>query len=877
MNKWADLWESHVRAGKTPEQATALVQQAQQDEAYKPTGPKIAAESTLATRDKAPQRADADWSAVKGAARQVGHGATFGFADEIEAGARRVLPLSPSDHGKSYEDIRNGIRDDNQQFTQDHPYVAIGANIAGGALTGGALLKAAKSAPVVARALNASGLVPKAEATATMGQRIGAGMKAGMAAGALSGAGVADEMGDVGKGVVAGGVGGALAGGVFSGAAELIRSGRNALGSIGQRGVALTAGPIRSRVRADAPDVAGARRVLSTMGRTGKKVDDLAAWNATADAPDILAEGIGERGIRDLRTARSVGHAAPDQIETGLTTRARGEVDRVRQAVRDAIGEPVDDEAYKVAKRLEAQTSAAPVFDQAIEGVKISDPRVVDLLQRPSGGSAYDATVRGFANRGQSLPSRAAILKGASPAAEDVASVPLRGASSKTDGMTEEAVLGMDKAAMRSYRPRVTAENIGKLSDKDLSVEHAYLSQMQGEDAAKAAIRDSQEYAEYFSLKAVGNHEDARGLVEQMGYDPATFADQVARDAAGAAKRMNDRAPLLERLQAEMERRGVAPEMPADAATTASRSVAGRGAVSVPERGGELPTLDAKAIQRWKLELDDEIARLEGKEGGSSSQRMRELVGVRDEVENLLYEHANKAEDGSSLWGQAQRTYAKPMQEAEGFARGQRVGRTMYPADKERLMTDPHAESVAKGVGNTLHEDLARLQEGDAGRVQNPAPVVMGSERADARLAVATRGNEAAMGSIRRAGTNAANRLRTRQIVTGGSQTADKLSDIADQSVDPAALIRAAQSPLSAITSLVGRVGNGVQRQLTGANMDEAAKLLMAGLPGQMTRQEAIDALRRMEPALIKQLERQLVTRGATSGAAVRQIGANGR
>ncbi len=775
----------------------------------------------------------ADLTALKGTAREFAQGATFGLADEAEAGLRALGP-------RTYADLSQEIGTERDQFRDEHGGLAIAANVAGGLVTGGA---AAKAIPGLA-ALKA----PGANLMRVGGRMYDAAAK-GAAMGLVSGGASArdgERMQGALAGAAFGGVGGVAIAGGTDAVKGMARLARNAM-----RGPSAAVLPSTQE--------AGQLRVLANLSRSNKTPDDLAAWHATADAPDILAEGVGERGIRDVRTARAIGNTAPDRIEDALTDRARGEVGRVKTALRDAIGGPVDDAALIAGKRTEAQTAAKPLYDQAIKGVSVTDPRVVDFLQRPSLARAYKEAQRMAADDGEVMPSIAQILERVKPSADDLDDVTVGAAArraTKADGLTDDAMGAMSKAEMRSYRPSV--KDLSKASDKQLEVEHMYLSQQHGEDQALAALRESPEYAEYLSLKNVGNHEDARGIVEQMGYDPATFADVIARDAAGAAKRVADRAPKLEALAAELERRGVKVE---------PYTMPGRGAVSVPEHGGEIPTLSAKSIQRWKLAMDDQIARLEGMKGGTSTNRYRQAVQLRDEVENLLYEHANKADDGASLWGKAQGAYAKPMQEADAFAEGQLRGRSMQPSDVPRMQEGPHADWRAKGVGNTIHEDLDRLGDGAAGPVRNPAPTVMGSEQARARMQVATGGNREQQAAVERAASNAARRLRTRQIVTGNSQTAEKLSDIADQSVDATTLAKVATSPLSALGRMAAKRVEGAQRRLIGGDMDAAAELLMAGAPGHMSRAEAIKILQTQAPAFLQRFASQ-ANRAAVAGNA---------
>jgi len=670
-----------------------LAQHPQPSDPYKPTGPKIAAESTLATRDKAPQRADADWSAVKGTARQVGQGATFGFADEIEAGARRVLPLSPSDHGKSYEDIRNGIRDDNQQFTQDHPYVAIGANVAGGALTGGALLKAAKSAPVIARALNASGLVPKAEATATMGQRIGAGMKAGGAAGALSGAGVADELSDVPMSAGLGGLGGVAAGGLFTGGAEVFRGARNLAAGVAQRG---QSGPIRRVIQAESPEMGGARRVLSSLGRGNATVDDLAASSLTAPQDAALAELVPDnQGVRSLRIARNVGRER-DAIDKSLGERAAEAPSRYAQTIANESGVPDGMDAKSVAQKAKDAVST----------------RVEELF-----GKAY-------------------------------------------------------------AQPDVSAKPILKTVEK------------------------------LNSLK-------------------------LGREALSRAGELSNASDALQNID--------------------------------PQN----PTISVANLHYLRQGLD---YALDIAEHDGDAQMVRILSEQRNTVDRAFKSAGGKlARRADRLWEQANAT-------GESFALGEQSQAAKTKQGMVRLKMDARdPQAFQQGAASKQLQGVDLTPDGGGGQTRNPVMSTVGSKTVRARSSLGY-GNAEKFGNVRKEAENIVSQNRTRNAVSGNSTTAANFSEMADEFMsDPGKMISAAVNPMSLPRVILERVWQGGSKGINAAQATEMGKLLSAGLPGQMTRDEAIAILRRMEPALVKQLERQLVTRGATSGAAVRQIGGNGR
>jgi len=836
------------RAGYTDEEIDAFLGAV---DPLKPTTPRQASESTTATRDRAPARADADLTYAKGLARQGAQGASFGFADEIEAGLRSM-------GGRPYKEIRNEVRDDNATFARENPLASIAANVVGGVATGGGLLKAASVAPKVGRALSATGLLPKASATATMAQRIGQGVKAGAAAGAVGGAGVAEESGDVWKSAAIGaGLGGAT-GGLLSSGIEAFRGARNVVGAIGQGD--RTAGPIRRAIRADAPEDAGAQRVLRTIGRTGKTLDDVAAQQA--DDPDILAEVIGTRGVRQLRTARSIGDQAPEQIESGLTERARNEVGRVRGVVTREVGEAVDDAAYVAGKKVEAQTNAGPLYEKAVEGRTLTDRRVLDLIERPGARSAYDDAVRLAANDGVPMPPAKVVMQRgqAKPSGDDL---PTR-APGKADQMDDDALANLSQSDLRGVRRQVGS--LSKLSDKELDAELMYLRNAQGADEARAAFRQSKEYAEYSSQKSIGLDEDARGMMSEMGFtDPNDFA-QVARDAALAEKLARERAPKIAAVEKELARRQAAfGDIPDDAVTTPSATVKPRDAVALPDEANAptLPTLDAKHVQYWKFGLDAKIARLEGMPGGAASKEYSQLIQQRNAVEDLLFEHA----DG---WDAAQQAYAKPMQEADAFRDGVKRGRTLQPADADGMLSAPNAAERSRGVANTIVEDLDRLGDGAAGPIRNPAQTVMGSEQSRARVKVATGGDAEKQRRIEDAASNAARRLQTKNVVMAGSQTFDKFADAAAEGMDVAEVVRGASNPLAAVGRAAAQGAAAVGRQTMGKTMDAAADLLMAGAPGRMTRAEALEILKRMEPAIVARLERQLASRGAAGSLAAR-------
>jgi hypothetical protein len=92
-----------------------------------------------------------DLPSLGGTVNQVAQGASLGFADEAQAGLLATIGVNLPESmgglpdsvtlGEAYRGIRDEIRSQNDQFAADHPKTAFTAQLAGGALTGGAGLQ----------------------------------------------------------------------------------------------------------------------------------------------------------------------------------------------------------------------------------------------------------------------------------------------------------------------------------------------------------------------------------------------------------------------------------------------------------------------------------------------------------------------------------------------------------------------------------------------------------------------------------------------------------------------------------------------------------------------------------------------------------------
>lgn len=137
------------------------------------------------------------YSGVAEGARSIAQGATFGFADELEAALR-----SGSISGQQYESIRNQLREQQKQFGYDNPVSSTVTEVGGAFAAPFAGFKLlGRAAPAVQEAITG---------TTTLG-RVGRGTAVGSTTGAITGAGTAEK--DVGlQSATSGAIGGILGG-----------------------------------------------------------------------------------------------------------------------------------------------------------------------------------------------------------------------------------------------------------------------------------------------------------------------------------------------------------------------------------------------------------------------------------------------------------------------------------------------------------------------------------------------------------------------------------------------------------------------------------------------------------------------------------------
>jgi len=172
------------------------------------------------------------WGGLGSAGMGAAQGLSFGFSDEIEAGARTLASkighwVDESNKEQDYDALVKEARQRYADAKDDNPnaFMAgdVGGSVAGAALTGG---------------------LGGGAAGAGLAGRVGAGLLSGAAAGAARGVGdgegLSDSLTRAGTGaMIGGGVGGVLpgAGALVRGAGDLTMGATNAIGNMGAKAV----------------------------------------------------------------------------------------------------------------------------------------------------------------------------------------------------------------------------------------------------------------------------------------------------------------------------------------------------------------------------------------------------------------------------------------------------------------------------------------------------------------------------------------------------------------------------------------------------------------------------------------------------------------
>ena len=242
-------------------------------------------------------------------------------------------------------------------------------------------------------------------------------------------------------------------------------------------------------------------------------------------------------------------------------------------------------------------------------------------------------------------------------------------------------------------------------------------------------------------------------------------------------------------------------------------------------------------------------------------QMVRALSMRRSVVDNAFKNAGGKAAR------QADKLHQQAAQLGESFAAGEKLAQGAIPQARNAEgiaafasnASDPDA--FAHGIVSDFATRAASTPSGVGGQPQNPAKIV-NSGLAQLRLRQGLPDDQA-MTTVMDAARGATNRMKTRVKVLGNSDTAERLADDAMEVGAPIKQLTAAtRNPVSAALNYAGSGLDALRRRATGAELDEAAKILMAGAPGQMSRADAIQMLQAAGP----RISRKMLTRGNVRG-----------
>ncbi|NBR22367.1 MAG: hypothetical protein EBU08_00960 [Micrococcales bacterium] len=317
------------------------------------------------------------YSGVAEAARAVAQGATFGFADELEAAVRTGRISGPE-----YERLRNQLRAQQGQFGQDYPNVKTPLELAGGVIVPIGGFQAAKRAETGTQTMLAG---------QGLGGQMARGAGIGAATGALSGAGYATQ--DTGeeaiKGSIFGGALGATVPVAIKGAGTIIQNVLNASG-IGDQQVA-------------------ASKILANY----LQKDNLTPNEAMAALDELRRIGVPNATLADLgenlRGLAYNAYAVPSKAKTGtqnfLENRLIDQKNDVVTALANKAGLDINANGYeRLNKIIEDQSAAAKKAYPAAYSKDVFAKDFRQFMDRDVFKKAYKEAVDRADVRGETLP-----------------------------------------------------------------------------------------------------------------------------------------------------------------------------------------------------------------------------------------------------------------------------------------------------------------------------------------------------------------------------------------------------------------------------------------------------------------------------------------
>jgi hypothetical protein len=427
-----------------------------------------------------PQR-ETTW---KDPARAALQGATFGFADEIGS-AVAAIPASIAT-GTSpvsvYEDMQRQVSDEQKSYAEANPGTALGLEVLGGLLTGGAT--GVKALPSLL------GKLSKPAATSLLGA----------VQGGIYGAGTADQgerMGGAGFGAATGAALAPVAG-------ALLEKGGNAVGALAQWA---------ARKLADTPKDQAERAIRVIAEREGLNADEVIAAYQRLGQPAVLAD-VGENFRIGARAAADELGPFKAQARGLLETRQMGAADRMANSVQNTLGANADDYLTTI-QRIEQErgAQAEPLYTKAWQegNAELSAMRDAFNIQNPNAG-AWDWLRSVLGDR----PSLESAIRSGVKSAKDRGDDPGDNLMRILDAAKRGIDSKIEKARARGAKSDVRDMTILKndlLNFLDADVSPSY-AQARSTFAGKSELLDAAKQGkEFFSL----DPDELAAVVQGMG------------------------------------------------------------------------------------------------------------------------------------------------------------------------------------------------------------------------------------------------------------------------------------------------------------------------------------------------------------------------
>jgi len=323
--------------------------------------------SYLSSKEKKPE-----YNTALQGVRQVGQGLTFGLSDEVQSGISALIDSVGSDQtfSEAYDRSQEDLRRKREAFEEDNEALAMGLELAGGLLTGGAGAarvlgsQAVRNAPTLGRAL--------------------AGIGTGAAEGAIYGAGTADA-GERLQGAAEGGGYGALGGAV---AAPIANIAGRALGAGANRLASLAT---------DTPTGAAKRVIRDTANATGLTPDE-AVKRMRELGPDAVLADLDEGTRMIARAGANRMGPMREQAQKFVIDRDRAQNQRLLSTIEAAAGSSKSFANTQKNIVQQRQEQAGPLYDLARrKGLELT-PDLREIVK--------NVNIQGAANKLASLSGR---------------------------------------------------------------------------------------------------------------------------------------------------------------------------------------------------------------------------------------------------------------------------------------------------------------------------------------------------------------------------------------------------------------------------------------------------------------------------------------